>query len=73
MWVIWKERNRHTFEDLSSSESRLLDYFAFTLLDWSRTWGFRRSTTAIEFISSLFLTSDVVITKCSSVHTDTLL
>lgn len=62
-----------TFEDLSSSESRFLDYFAFTLLDWSRTWGFRRSTTAIEFISSLFLTYDVVITKCSSVHTDILL
>ena len=61
MWLIWKERNRRTFEDVSSSNSQLLDCFILTLFDWSRAWGFTSSTSVIEFISSLSLSSHIVI------------
>ena len=62
MWQNWREHNRCTFEDVSSSESQLLECFASTLFDWSRTWGFSSSITVLEFVSSLSLTHDAVIT-----------
>ena len=62
MCLIWKERNCRTFEDISSSESQLIESFATTLFDWSRTWGFSSTTTVIEFISFLSLSHDIVLT-----------
>ena len=61
MWLVWKERNCRSFEDVTSSKSLLLDCFALTLFDWSRAWGFTTSTTVIEFTSSLSLLSNDVI------------
>ena len=61
MWIIWKERNQHTFEDVSSSDRQLLEGFTLTLFDWSRAWGFTTSTSITEFISSLSLLSNDVI------------
>ena len=62
MCLIWKERNCRTFEDISSSESQLIESFATTLFDWSRTRGFSSTMTVIEFISSLSLSHDIVLT-----------
>ena len=53
MWIIWKERNRRTFKDVSSSNSQLLDCFTFTLFDWSRAWGLTSSSNVVDFISSV--------------------
>jgi hypothetical protein len=33
----------------------LLDCFTFTPFDWSRTWGFTSSSSAVDFISSVFV------------------
>jgi hypothetical protein len=49
MWIVWKERNRRTFEDLSSSDSQFLDCFPITLFDWSRAWGFTTSSNVVDF------------------------
>ena len=53
MWILWLERNRRSFEDTSSSDSQLRDYFASTLFDWSRVRVFTSSPNVIDFISSL--------------------
>ena len=57
MWTIWKERNQHTFDDVSRLDSHILEGFILPLFDWSRAWGFSTSTSISEFISSLFLIS----------------
>jgi hypothetical protein len=61
MWTIWKERNQRTFEDVSRSDSQILEGFTLTLFDWSRAWGFTTSTSITEFFSSLSLISHDVI------------
>ena len=68
IWIVWKERNRLMFEDVSSFDSQLLDCFALTLFYWSRAWGFTISSTVIDFISPLYLLHDDVIIWCYSVH-----
>ena len=57
MWTVWKERNRRTFEDVTSSDNLLRDCFASTLFDWSRVWGFTSSSNISDFISSLSISS----------------
>jgi hypothetical protein len=61
MWIIWKECNQRTFEDVSSSDRQLLEGFTLTLFDWFRAWGFTTNTSITEFISSLSLLSHDVI------------
>jgi hypothetical protein len=60
---VWIERNRRTFEDVSSSDSQLRDYFTSTLFDWSRVWGFTSSSNVNDFIFSLSFSShdDVIV------------
>ena len=60
---MWIERNRRTFEDVSSSDSQLRDYFTSTLFDWSRVWGFTSSSNVNDFIFSLSFSShdDVIV------------
>lgn len=53
-WV-WRECNRHTFEDIEKSARQLLDCFVSLLFEWSLAWGFRSSTTDVQFLSSLFI------------------
>ena len=38
-WCLWRERNRRTFEDMDSSNDKLLASFSGTLFVWSRAWG----------------------------------
>ena len=59
---------RCTFENVSSSNSQLLDCFTFTLFDWSRAWGFTSSSNVVDFISSLSSYHDDVTPWSSSVH-----
>ena len=55
LWCIWKERNWRTFEDLHSSDDRILASFSGTLFDWSRAWGLTTSDSLPSFLSSLSL------------------
>ena len=55
LWKVWRECNRHTFEDMEKSARQLLDCFVSLLFEWSRAWGFTSSTTDVQFLSSLFI------------------
>ena len=62
MWIVWKERNCRTFEDVSSTDCQLLDCFASNLFDWSKAWGFASSSNVTDFISSLsFFHNDIIL------------
>ena len=52
MWIVWTERNRHSFEDTEKSLVQLQALFQKTLFDWSRCWGFSKCSTIFK---SLFL------------------
>jgi hypothetical protein len=52
MWMVWRERNSRTFEDVSSSPDQLLGNFVTSLFDWSRIWGFTTANTVTEFSAS---------------------
>ena len=53
MWLVWREWNRHTFEDMESHLDQLKTLFAQTLFDWSQIWGFTQCSSNLEFQVSL--------------------
>ena len=53
MWLVWKERNRHTFEDMENSLDQLKTMFARTLFDWSQVRDFTHCSSILEFQVSL--------------------
>ena len=53
MWYFWREGNWQTFEDMESSNNKLLASFSGSLFDWSRAWGFTSSNFLPMFLSSL--------------------
>ena len=61
MWSVWKERNSHTFEDVSSTDMQLRDCFASSLFEWSKVSGYSTSLTVTAFISALSSNSNDVI------------
>jgi hypothetical protein len=62
MWIVWKERNSHTFEDGSSTDIQLRDYLAANLFEWAKVAGYSTSSTITAFISTLsFISSDVIL------------
>jgi hypothetical protein len=61
MWIVWKERNSCTFEDVSSMDNQLRDCFASTLFEWSKVSGYSSSSTVTAFISALSSISNDVI------------
>jgi hypothetical protein len=61
MWIVWKERNSCTFEDVSSMDNQLRDCFASTLFEWSKVSGYSSSSTVTAFISALSsISTDVI-------------
>ena len=61
MWTVWKERNSHIFEDVSSTDVQLRDCLASSLFEWSKVSGYSTSSTIIAFISALSSISNDVI------------
>ena len=53
IWTLWRERNRHVFEDEEHLDSQLLEFFSNLLFDWATVWGYTQSTTVISFFNSL--------------------
>ena len=41
MWLIWRERNTRTFEDVEKSIDLLKSLLVGTLFGWSRIWVLR--------------------------------
>ena len=53
MWCIWREHNRHTFDNVDSSRDQLLASFGIYLFDWPRALRLASSDCLPLFISSL--------------------
>ena len=52
MWIVWKERNSRTFEELST-DNQLRECFASTLFEWSKVSGYSSCLNVTDFISAL--------------------
>ena len=55
MWLVWKERNARTFEDVESSIDMLKTLLAKTLFEWSRIWGLTHCSSLSDFLISISL------------------
>ena len=55
MWLVWKERNARTFEDVESPIDKLKTLLARTLFEWSRIWGFTHCNSLSDFLISISL------------------
>ena len=53
MWLIWREQNTHTFEDIKKSVDFLKFLLVGTLFGWSRTWGLTQSISIFDFVHSI--------------------
>ena len=55
MWLVWKERNVRTFEDVESPIDMLKTLLARTLFEWSRIWGLTHCSSLSNFLISISL------------------
>ena len=55
MWLVWKEHNARTFEDVESPIDKLKTLLARTLFEWSHIWGFTHCSSLSDFIISIRL------------------
>jgi hypothetical protein len=53
IWILWRERNYHTFEDVEVSEMQLKTSFLRLHCEWSIVLGLSDSGTITEFTESL--------------------
>jgi hypothetical protein len=53
VWTVWREGNRHTFEDEEHSMTKLLELFYGLLFDWARVWGLTLEKSLAAFVVSL--------------------
>ena len=55
MWLIWRERNTCTFEDVEKFVDFLKSLLVGTLVGWSRIWGFTQCISIFDFLHSVFV------------------
>ena len=55
MWLIWKEQNTRTFEDVENSVYLLKSLLVGTLFGWSRIGGFTYYIFVFTFLQSVFV------------------
>ena len=54
MWTIWRERNRHTFEDEKHTGNQLLViFFLVPYLVGLKAWGFTNRDSIVLFLDTL--------------------
>ena len=53
MWLVWKECNARTFEDIERPIDPLKTLLVRTLFEWSRIWGFTHCISLSNFIISI--------------------
>ena len=53
MWLIWREWNTCTFEDVEKSIDLLKSLLVGTLFEWSRIWGFMQCISVFDFLQSV--------------------
>ena len=57
MWIVWLERNRHSFEDNEKTLDELKVLYQCSLFEWSHCWGFIDYSSLSKFMFSLRLVS----------------
>ena len=55
MWLVWKERNARTFEDVERPIDMLKTLLARTLFEWSSIWGLTHCSSLSDFLISISL------------------
>ena len=50
MWLVWKEHNAQTFEDIEGPIDLLKTLLARTLFEWSCIWGLTHCSSLSDFI-----------------------
>ena len=50
MWLVWKEHNAQTFEDIERPIDLLKTLLVRTLFEWSRIWGLTHCSSLSDFI-----------------------
>ena len=55
MWLVWKECNAQTFEDIERPIDMLKNLLARTLFEWSRIWGLTHCSSLSDFLISIRL------------------
>ena len=55
MWIVWLERNHHSFENMEKTLDELKILCQHSLFEWARCWGFTDSSSLSEFMFSLRL------------------
>ena len=53
MWLIWKEHNAQTFEDIERIVDLLKSFLTRTLFEWFRIWSFTHYTALSNFLNSV--------------------
>ena len=66
MWLIWRERNNHTFEDIVRSIDLLKPILVGTLFQWGKIWGFTQCISIFEFLLSIVSLLEVLVFVLSS-------
>ena len=55
MWLVWKEHNARTFEDIEKPIDMLKNLLARTLFEWSRIWGLTHCSSLFDILISISL------------------
>ena len=55
MWIVWLERNRHSFENMKKTLDELKVLCQRSLFEWFCCWGFTDSSSLSKFMFSLRL------------------
>ena len=55
MWLVWKECNVQTFEDVERPIDMLKNLLARNLFEWSRIWGLTHCSSLSDFLISIRL------------------
>ena len=55
IWIVWLERNRHSFENMEKMLDELKILCQRNLFEWARCWGFTDFSSLSEFMFSLSL------------------
>ena len=53
IWLVWKECNAQTFEDIERPIELLKTSLARTLFEWSRIWGIMHCIFLFDFLISI--------------------
>jgi hypothetical protein len=56
LWIVWRERNQRTFEDVEHPTSKLIELFFGLLFDWARVGGLTSVHSLADFVASLCFT-----------------